>query len=765
MLENGGTYHHYQRSHTKYIIASNLPDVKIRSNITKNIIKPEWITDSLKANKLLDYSYYLLHTNQSSKQQQIAFKKTEPIKNEDSMLLNLDALNQKLQAAEPEEKTGTAVDKNFLQDFLANSRLHHIATLGSDFKFHVTALRKKHDGNFPERIILKSNLTHTANIPDTDIVMHIDMDCFFVSVGLKKNPHLKGYPIAVTHSKGKSQNTSDDFMSFSEIASCSYEARERGLKNGMFVGQALKLCPDLKTIPYDFEEYRKTAFNLYNTVAKYTLDIEAVSCDELYADLTSMIKDCEINFMDFVTHIRKEIFDITGCTCSVGIGANRLQARMATKMAKPNGQFELITKDIGEFMKDIKITDLPGVGYSTAYTLEKLNLVTCDQISQMPLNELQNHFGKKFGETLQMMSRGMDDRKLNYEQVRKSVSVDVNYGIRFNDYEEVKPFLKQVCDELSKRLNDIEKKGKCITLKIMLRAKEASAESKKFMGHGEVDKVSKSAQLGSATSDSNVIFKSSLSLLMALNIPAHDLRGIGLQVSKLDEDSINDEKGKGKLLEMFRKISENQDTKPSISRIKLEPLSVKPKVPSPSKKKTIGKSFKRHNSGSNFTSVADMFSAKKTLKKRKYIDPDVLSELPPDIVEEILREYEMDDQQEETDESIKVPPASGSKEEPKPTLNEDNIYKTAGWRSMIINWIEELDEPGNDIIDTICSDLMQLVYVRNLDLPYLIMRFLHRVIEEKATGKWKEFYNHCYEKLQEAMRSNLGMKLAAPKPF
>lgn len=139
MMENGGTYHHYQRSHTKYVIASNLPDVKIRSNITKNIIKPEWITDCLKANKILDSSYYLLHTNQNSMQKQITFKKLEA-KTEDNDIVsfNLDALNQKLQSTSTDEKTGTAVDKNFLQEFLANSRLHHIATLGSGFKFYVT---------------------------------------------------------------------------------------------------------------------------------------------------------------------------------------------------------------------------------------------------------------------------------------------------------------------------------------------------------------------------------------------------------------------------------------------------------------------------------------------------------------------------------------------------------------------------------------------------------------------------------------------------
>jgi DNA repair protein REV1 len=366
MLENGGTYHHYERSHTRFVVASNLPDVKIRNhNLTKNIIRPEWIVDCVKANKLVDYSSYLLHTNKNSAQPQISFKPLQVEKTEEEKFaIDLSMLNNLIQnKKEPEGvRTGTAVDANFLEEFLNNSRLHHIATLGSGFKFYITELRKKHDGTFPHRESLRNELKASSKIYN-DVIMHIDMDCFFVSVSLKKHPHLKGHPIAVTHSKGSRDNVNpEEFKSMSEIASCSYEARAKGLRNGMFVGQALKLCPELKTVPYEFEEYRKTAFILYDTVAKYTLDIEAVSCDEMYANLKDLLNDCEIDVMDFITHLRSEIFELTGCTCSVGIGANRLQARLATKKAKPNGQFELLSMEanIQDFMKDIKITELPG---------------------------------------------------------------------------------------------------------------------------------------------------------------------------------------------------------------------------------------------------------------------------------------------------------------------------------------------------------------------------------------------------------------------
>ena len=187
------------------------------------------------------------------------------------------------------------------------------------------------------------------------------MDCFFVSVGLRKHPHLVGKPIAVCHSKGSGSNprhnseslkleaaeyekrlnsktgtlssetakervkklTESAGVSMSEIASCSYEARAKGVKNGMFMGSALKLCPELQTIPYDFESYEIVAKSLYDTVAQYTLDIQAVSCDEMLVDLSDLVQDVKISPEDFAQVLRDEMKSKTECNASVGIGKLR----------------------------------------------------------------------------------------------------------------------------------------------------------------------------------------------------------------------------------------------------------------------------------------------------------------------------------------------------------------------------------------------------------------------------------------------------------
>lgn len=360
MMKNGGVYHAYQRRSTTFIIAANLPDVKIRQITSAKIISAQWIVDCLKESRILDYSKYLLYTNCKISQPKILFVKSDA-KNEvvantlhdnqtkaeakdkkpKEFVENLNVLNTLIRDNETPIKTKksipkisnqlgtspkndakkssarTAVDPNFLSEFYNNSRLHHIATLGASFKHHISKLRETHDQSFPARDTFKQTLQnqHSTNNCQTvqKSIMHIDMDCFFVSVGLRSRPHLKGFPIAVTHSKGSNANNLkslngadrqkemelyvkrhedryslvqskfgdeihdnrsenlkllDNTTSLSEIASCSYEARKMGVKNGMFVGAALKLCPDLKTIPYDFDSYKTVAHILYDTITR-----------------------------------------------------------------------------------------------------------------------------------------------------------------------------------------------------------------------------------------------------------------------------------------------------------------------------------------------------------------------------------------------------------------------------------------------------------------------------------------------------------------
>ncbi|XP_032595051.1 DNA repair protein Rev1 isoform X2 [Drosophila grimshawi] len=746
MMVHGGTFHHYERSHTKFIIASNLPDVKVRKMDTSRIIAAQWVVDCVEQNRVLDYKPYLLYTNQKTTQPRLNFGKG---KKNDSTLDNstvaeeteLDGILKELQqdvATSPKKHIShinnlsatttsnhpnsshsarTAVDPEFLNEFYKNSRLHHIATLGAGFKQYVCELRQAH-GNKPfvKRGELRTLLV-AGKLLSEDVstktpkryVMHIDMDCFFVSVGLRSHPDLRGLPIAVTHSKGGTgatdvpvhpqanrqverelfaqrfeQHLHDNVradkvrygfqknMSLSEIASCSYEARAKGIRNGMFVGQALKLCPELKTIPYDFEGYREVAFALYNTVAQYTLNIEAVSCDEMFVDLTDVLQELQVDVMTFVTHLRQEVRDITACPCSAGVADNKLLARMATKLAKPNGQHLLQTEDAANYMATLALDVLPGVGSSITYKLNQAGLSNCADVQQVSLVRLEMLLGKKMAQTLYQNCRGIDPRPLVYEQQRKSISAEVNYGIRFSKYEELEKFLKQLSGEVHSRLIEIKRKAKSITLKLMVRAAEAPVETSKFMGHGICDNQTKSLLLKQSTDDLEFITQNVLKLMKESGFPPNELRGIGIHLSKLDD--VVESKKENLIMNMFSKISEKQKDKsiniPIAIPIK-EPLDMKAKSDSTNvlsllknaatrSKSNPAAAFKIANFfqvtatesrklepqkdiGLNMTKKSTGFipipSGESTIAKSaaiSHFDPDVLAQLPEELRREIL---------------------------------------------------------------------------------------------------------------------------------
>ncbi|XP_030372544.1 DNA repair protein REV1 [Scaptodrosophila lebanonensis] len=724
MMVHGGTYHHYERPHTTFIIASNLPDVKVRNMDTSKIIAAQWVVDCVQKERVLDYKPYLLYTNQKTTQPRLNFGKSKKEKEANSSTVTiceqvatttqlegqLGSILKELQQAaltatsndvsKPADNTSinatvngnaarTAVDPAFLSEFYKKSRLHHIATLGAGFKQYVCELRQAH-GNKPfgKRAELKSLLPDSLGNDTARYVMHIDMDCFFVSVGLRNHPELRGLPIAVTHSKGGSSATDvpvhpqanrqvelelfaqrfeqhqhdniradkvrtgfEEKMSLSEIASCSYEARAKGIRNGMFVGQALKLCPELKTIPYDFEGYREVAFALYDTVAQYTLNIEAVSCDEMFVELTDMLQELQLDVMAFVGHLRQEVRGKTGCPCSAGVGSNKLLARMATKVAKPDGQHLLTTNDAAEYMAATTLDALPGVGHGMTYKLNQAGLRTCGDLQKIAIEQLETLLGKKSAQTIYQNCRGIDLRPLVYEQQRKSVSAEVNYGIRFTKAEECETFLRQLSAEVHSRLLEIKRKTKHITLKIMVRAAEAPVETSKFMGHGVCDNQSKSVVLKQSTDDVNTITSQVLILMRQCEVPPNELRGIGIQLSKLDEPG--EEKKENVIKKMFVKMSEKQREKPTLlsTAAPAEPSTKMPAPENPKAKSRPNVLDMLKNASNKKSTVLEAKSQIETKTEtpttkattsmfHSQFDPEILAQLPEDIRREVLAHKE-----------------------------------------------------------------------------------------------------------------------------
>ncbi|XP_074913535.1 DNA repair protein REV1 isoform X4 [Buteo buteo] len=413
--------------------------------------------------------------------------------------------------------------------------------------------------------------------------MHVDMDCFFVSVAIRNRPDLKGKPVAVTSNRGAGKaplrpganpqieqqyyknkllngkaaeirvpdkldssvwehpdsthvNGADfdlTVLSMAEIASCSYEARQVGIKNGMFFGQAKKLCPNLQAVSYDFDAYKEVARTVYEILASYTHNIEAVSCDEALVDITEILTETRLTPDELANAIRTEIKAQTKCTASVGMGSNILLARMATRKAKPDGQYHLKPEEVDDFIRGQLVTSLPGVGRTMESKLASLGIKTCGDLQCASMSKLQKEFGPKTGQMLYRFCRGLDDRPVRTEKERKSVSAEINYGIRFTQPKEAEAFLLSLSEEIQRRLEAAGMKGKRLTLKIMVRKAGAPVEPAKYGGHGICDNIARTVTLDHATDSAKVIGKETLNMFHTMKLNISDMRGVGIQVQQL----------------------------------------------------------------------------------------------------------------------------------------------------------------------------------------------------------------------------------------
>ncbi|VFQ72558.1 unnamed protein product [Cuscuta campestris] len=210
-----------------------------------------------------------------------------------------------------------------------------------------------------------------------------------------------------------------------------------------------------------------------------------------------------------------------------------LLARLATRTAKPDGQCCIPPEKVKEYLHDLPVKALPGIGHVLEEKLRKRLVTTCGQLQMIPKESLQKDFGLKTGNMLWNYSRGIDTRLVGLAQENKSLGADVNWGVRFKDLKDAQHFLKKLCDEVSLRLQGCGVKGRTFTLKIKKRKIDAG-EPAKYLGCGICDNLSHSTTVAMATDDVNVLYRIASQLFGHFQIDVEDIRGMGLQVTKLE---------------------------------------------------------------------------------------------------------------------------------------------------------------------------------------------------------------------------------------
>ena len=427
-------------------------------------------------------------------------------------------------------KSSTA-NPDFLNQYYRESRLHHLSTWKAELKAQLQARAQESS----------SQKQKPKRPPGTRrYIMHVDFDSFFAAVSLRKNPQLKDKPVVVAHGSGPG----------SEIASCNYPARKFGVKNGMWMKHALKLCSDLKVLPYDYGAYEDASKHFYDAILAIDGIVQSISIDEALVDVSeqciraggsdgkgvsegSVYRE-QAKANDLGRALRDLVREKTGCEVSVGIGGNVLLAKVALRKAKPAGQHLITPEAVLDFIGELTLTDLPGVAYSIGNKLEEIGVKLVKDIRSLTKERLINTLGPKTGDKIWEYSRGIDKQEVGEQVIRKSVSAEVNWGIRFVNQQQAEEFVFSLCDELSKRLLEQLVKGRQLTMKIMRKAADAGLDPPKNLGHGKCDTFNKSVVLGVATNDKLLLGKEAVTILRGYGFPPGELRGLGVQMQKLE---------------------------------------------------------------------------------------------------------------------------------------------------------------------------------------------------------------------------------------
>jgi DNA polymerase IV len=271
-------------------------------------------------------------------------------------------------------------------------------------------------------------------------IIHVDMDCFFAAVEMRDFPQFKNVPLAIG-------GTSDRR---GVISTCNYEARKFGVRSAMPTSKALRLCPRLVLRRHRGSAYKEASQKVMAIFLDYTDKVQSLSLDEAYLDVTDAdLPQGSATLLAQV--IRQRIFEETGLTASAGIASNKLLAKLASEVKKPNGQFTIAPEEVEAFMSTLPLSKINGIGKVTTEALKRHNLITCKDVLPLTRLELVNRFGK-LGMSLYESCRGIHHGEVVMDRVRKSLSQEETFAKDLDSTEDLKNRLYEIFDEMMKHL-------------------------------------------------------------------------------------------------------------------------------------------------------------------------------------------------------------------------------------------------------------------------------------------------------------------------
>ena len=345
---------------------------------------------------------------------------------------------------------------------------------------------------------------------DTRKIIHIDMDAFFASVEQLDHPELRGRPIVVG---GQPQSRG-------VVAAASYEARKFGIHSAMPCSQAYRLCRDTVFVKPRFSRYRELSEKVMSILQLYSERIEIVSIDEAYLDITAYNKGF-IFARDVAENIRLRILRETGLTASAGVASNKFLSKLASEMRKPNGLTVISQERVSEVLECLPVRKLHGIGKVTEAKMAALGIFTTRDLRAWSEEKLIQTFGKA-GSWYFSIARGIDEREVQTEHVRKSVGIEDTFDADSLSLTFLVEQLRLLSDGLNRRLEG--QGGRTLTLKVT------------YAGFQRVTRGITSIQ---PFLESAGIFEEAKRLLLETEAGARPIRLLGLSVSNFSTAEIN----------------------------------------------------------------------------------------------------------------------------------------------------------------------------------------------------------------------------------
>jgi DNA polymerase-4 len=284
-------------------------------------------------------------------------------------------------------------------------------------------------------------------------IIHIDMDAFYASVEQRDDPELRGKPVAVGGSRERGV-----------VAAASYEARKFGVRSAMPSITAKRQCPDLIFVKPRFDVYKAISQQIRSIFAEHTPIIEPLSLDEAYLDVTENLQSIPLA-RDIAMAIRAKIKAETGLNASAGISYNKFLAKLASDHRKPNGQY-VITPEMGpDFVENLPVGKFHGIGPATAERLNGFGIYTGLDIRNQALAFLEANFGKS-GNYYYWISRGVDERPVRANRIRKSVGAENTFSQDLTAFDAMAAELLPLIDKVWRHCENTGNRGRTVTLKV-----------------------------------------------------------------------------------------------------------------------------------------------------------------------------------------------------------------------------------------------------------------------------------------------------------